>query len=209
MVKRILGTASPLTVDAIGLGCMGMSYAYGKPKNEVEMVQLLRKAVELGETTFDTAEVYGPFTNELLLGKAFKGYHDRITIATKGGIKVVDGKQVVDGNLRGLVDSVEGSLKRLQLDTIDMYYLHRVDPKVPIEEIAETMGQLIKAGKIKHWGLSEASVQTIRKANAIQPLTAVESEYSLWTREPEKELIPTLKKLGIGLVPFSPLGKGF
>lgn len=209
MVKRTLGTASPLTVDAIGLGCMGMSYAYGKPKNEVEMVQLLRKAVELGETTFDTAEVYGPFTNELLLGKAFKGYHDRITIATKGGIKVVDGKQVVDGNLRGLVDSVEGSLKRLQLDTIDMYYLHRVDPKVPIEEIAETMGQLIKAGKIKHWGLSEASVQTIRKANAIQPLTAVESEYSLWTREPEKELIPTLKKLGIGLVPFSPLGKGF
>ncbi|MBS0955952.1 aldo/keto reductase [Lactiplantibacillus plantarum] len=209
MVKRTLGTASPLTVDAIGLGCMGMSYAYGKPKNEVEMVQLLRKAVELGETTFDTAEVYGPFTNELLLGKAFKGYHDCITIATKGGIKVVDGKQVVDGNLRGLVDSVEGSLKRLQLDTIDMYYLHRVDPKVPIEEIAETMGQLIKAGKIKHWGLSEASVQTIRKANAIQPLTAVESEYSLWTREPEKELIPTLKKLGIGLVPFSPLGKGF
>ncbi|WP_285299635.1 aldo/keto reductase [Lactiplantibacillus plantarum] len=209
MVKRTLGTASPLTVDAIGLGCMGMSYAYGKPKNEVEMVQLLRKAVELGETTFDTDEVYGPFTNELLLGKAFKGYHDRITIATKGGIKVVDGKQVVDGNLRGLVDSVEGSLKRLQLDTIDMYYLHRVDPKVPIEEIAETMGQLIKAGKIKHWGLSEASVQTIRKANAIQPLTAVESEYSLWTREPEKELIPTLKKLGIGLVPFSPLGKGF
>lgn len=209
MVKRTLGTASPLTVDAIGLGCMGMSYAYGKPKNEVEMVQLLRKAVELGETTFNTAEVYGPFTNELLFGKAFKGYHDRITIATKGGIKVVDGKQVVDGNLRGLVDSVEGSLKRLQLDTIDMYYLHRVDPKVPIEEIAETMGQLIKAGKIKHWGLSEASVQTIRKANAIQPLTAVESEYSLWTREPEKELIPTLKKLGIGLVPFSPLGKGF
>lgn len=209
MVKRTLGTASPLTVDAIGLGCMGMSYAYGKPKNEVEMVQLLRKAVELGETTFDTDEVYGPFTNELLLGKAFKGYHDRITIATKGGIKVVDGKQVVDGNLRGLVDSVEGSLKRLQLDTIDMYYLHRVDPKVPIEEIAETMGQLIKTGKIKHWGLSEASVQTIRKANAIQPLTAVESEYSLWTREPEKELIPTLKKLGIGLVPFSPLGKGF
>ncbi|ARK35251.1 aldo/keto reductase [Lactiplantibacillus plantarum] len=192
MVKRTLGTASPLTVDAIGLGCMGMSYAYGKPKNEV-----------------DTAEVYGPFTNELLLGKVFKGYHDRITIATKGGIKVVDGKQVVDGNLRGLVDSVEGSLKRLQLDTIDMYYLHRVDSKVPIEEIAETMGQLIKAGKIKHWGLSEASVQTIRKANAIQPLTAVESEYSLWTREPEKELIPTLKKLGIGLVPFSPLGKGF
>ncbi|RWZ48993.1 aldo/keto reductase [Lactiplantibacillus plantarum] len=192
MVKRTLGTASQLTVDAIGLGCMGMSYAYGKPKNEV-----------------DTAEVYGPFTNELLLGKVFKGYHDRITIATKGGIKVVDGKQVVDGNLRGLVDSVEGSLKRLQLDTIDMYYLHRVDSKVPIEEIAETMGQLIKAGKIKHWGLSEASVQTIRKANAIQPLTAVESEYSLWTREPEKELIPTLKKLGIGLVPFSPLGKGF
>ncbi|XSE67904.1 aldo/keto reductase [Lactiplantibacillus plantarum] len=209
MVKRTLGTTSPLTVDAIGLGCMGMSSAYGNPKRETEMVQLLRKAVELGETTFDTAEVYGPFTNELLLGKAFKGYHDRITIATKGGIKVVDGKQVVDGNPRGLVASVEGSLKRLQLDAIDMYYLHRVDPKVPIEEVAETMGQLIKAGKIKHWGLSEAGVQTIRKANAIQPLTAVESEYSLWTREPERELIPTLEELGIGLVPFSPLGKGF
>ncbi|MGA3492818.1 aldo/keto reductase [Lactiplantibacillus plantarum] len=148
MVKRTLGTTSPLTVDAIGLGCMGMSSAYGNPKSETEMVQLLRKAVELGETTFDTAEVYGPFTNELLLGKAFKGYHDRITIATKGGIKVVDGKQVVDGNPRGLVASVEGSLKRLQLDAIDMYYLHRVDPKVPIEEVAETMGQLIKAGKI-------------------------------------------------------------
>ncbi|MDT6980636.1 aldo/keto reductase [Levilactobacillus zymae] len=209
MNKRTLGSTSPLTVDAIGLGCMGMSFAYGEPKTEADMIRLLQQAVELGETTFDTAEVYGPFTNERLLGKAFKTYHDRVTIATKGGIKIVDGKQVVDGDPRGLVASVEGSLERLQVDAIDMYYLHRVDPQVPIEDVAETMGRLIKAGKIKHWGLSEAGIQTIRKANAIQPLNAVESEYSLWTREPEKELIPTLKELGIGLVPFSPLGKGF
>jgi len=209
MEKRQLGTTSPLTVDALGLGCMGMSFAYGQPADEADMVRLIQQTVELGETTFDTAEVYGPYTNERLLGKALRGYHDRVTIATKGGIQLVDGKQVVNADPVGLEASVDGSLKRLGVDALDMYYLHRVDPRVPIKTVALTMQKLIKAGKIKHWGLSEAGVQTIRKAHAIQPLTAVESEYSLWTREPEKDLLPTLEELGIGFVPFSPLGKGF
>lgn len=209
MQKRTLGSKSKLIVDSIGLGCMGMSYAYGKPESESDMIQLLRTAIEFGETTFDTAEVYGPYTNEKLLGKAFEGYHDKVTIATKGGIQVIDGKQVVNGKPETLIKSVEGSLSRLGVEAIDMYYLHRVDSNVPIEDVAFTMQKLIQEGKIKHWGLSEAGTDTIRKANAIQPLTAVESEYSLWTREPEKELLPLLEELGIGFVPFSPLGKGF
>lgn len=206
MEKRKLGG---LTVDAMGLGCMGMSFAYGDIPDQKQMIKLLQAAVENGETFFDTAEVYGPFTNETLLGKALAPYKDKVTIATKCGIRIENGKQVVDGNTAGIQRSVEGSLQRLGVDAIDLYYLHRVDPRVPIEEVAYTMGQLKKAGKIKHWGLSEAGVATIRKAHAVEPLAAVESEYSLWTREPEKELLPTLQELGIGFVPFSPLGKGY
>lgn len=209
MKKRQLGQVSPLLVDELGLGCMGMSFSYGQVHDEQEMVKLLQTAVEHGETFFDTAEVYGPYTNESLLGKALHPYRNQVTIATKTGIKMIDGKQVVDGRPEEIIKSIEGSLKRLQVEAIDLYYLHRVDPNVPIEEVADTMAQLIKAGKIKHWGLSEAGTQTIRRAHAVQPLTAVESEYSLWTREPEQDLLPTLDELGIGFVPFSPLGKGF
>ena len=206
MEKRQLGG---LTVDAMGLGCMGMSFAYGDIPDQQQMVKLLQAAVENGETFFDTAEVYGPFTNETLLGKALAPYKDKVTIATKCGIRIENGKQVVDANTAGIQRSVEGSLQRLGVEAIDLYYLHRVDPQVPIEQVAYTMGQLKKAGKIKHWGLSEAGVATIRKAHAVEPLAAVESEYSLWTREPENELLPTLGELGIGFVPFSPLGKGY
>lgn len=207
MNERKLG--KDLSVSEIGLGTMGMSYAYGEIPDKAQMVKVLRESVELGEHFFDTAEVYGPFTNEELLGEALAPYKDKVTIATKGGIKIINGKQVVDGRPEELIKSVEGSLKRLNIEAIDLYYLHRVDPNVPIEEVALTMQKLIKAGKVKHWGLSEAGVKTIRKAHAIEPLTAVESEYSLWTREPEIELIPTLEELNIGFVPFSPLGKGF
>lgn len=206
MEKRQLGG---LTVDAMGLGCMGMSFAYGDIPDQQQMVKLLQAAVENGETFFDTAEVYGPFTNETLLGKALAPYKDKVTIATKCGIRIENGKQVVDANTAEIQRSVEGSLQRLGVEAIDLYYLHRVDPQVPIEQVAYTMGQLKKAGKIKHWGLSEAGVATIRKAHAVEPLAAVESEYSLWTREPENELLPTLEELGIGFVPFSPLGKGY
>ncbi|WP_338028714.1 aldo/keto reductase [Agrilactobacillus composti] len=177
--------------------------------DQKQMVKLLQAAVENGETFFDTAEVYGPFTSESLLGKALAPYKDKVTIATKCGIRIENGKQIVDGNITGIQESVEGSLQRLGVDAIDLYYLHRVDPNVPIEDVAYKMGQLKKAGKIKHWGLSEAGVQTIRKAHGVEPLAAVESEYSLWTREPEQELLPTLESLGIGFVPFSPLGKGY
>ncbi|MGX7197578.1 aldo/keto reductase [Enterococcus olivae] len=208
MKKRKLGNSN-LSVSEIGLGTMGMSFAYGPAPDKKEMVKVLQEAVEMGEYFFDTAEVYGPFANEELLGEALAPYRDKVTIATKCGIKMNDGKQVVDGRPEEILKSVEGSLKRLSVDAIDLYYLHRVDPNVPIEEVALTMQKLKKEGKIKNWGLSEASVQTIRKAHAIEPLAAVESEYSLWTREPEKELIPTLEELGIGFVPFSPLGKGF
>lgn len=208
MQKRKLGS-SGLEVDALGLGCMGMSFAYGAIPDQADMIKLLQSAVESGETFFDTAEVYGPYTNETLLGKALAPYKDQVTISTKCGIRIENGKQVVDANLDGIRRSVEGSLHRLGVDAIDLYYLHRVDPKVPIEDVAFTMGQLIKEGKIKHWGLSEAGVETIKKAHAVQPLAAVESEYSLWTREPEDKLLPLLKKLGIGLMPFSPLGKGY
>lgn len=208
MKTRKLGNRQ-LEVSEIGLGAMGMSYAYGAAPDKKEMIKVLQEAVELGENFIDTAEVYGPFTNEELIAEALAPYKEKVVIATKGGIKVVDGKQVVDGRPEELEKSVEGSLKRLKLEAIDLYYLHRVDPNTPIEEVALTMQKLIKAGKIKHWGLSEASVQTIRKAHSIEPLTAVESEYSLWTREPELELLPALEELGIGFVPFSPLGKGF
>lgn len=208
MKKRKLGNSN-LSVSEIGLGTMGMSFAYGPAPDKKEMIKVLQEAVEMGEYFFDTAEVYGPFANEELLGEALAPYRDKVTIATKCGIKMIDGKQVVDGRPEEILKSVEGSLKRLSVDAIDLYYLHRVDPNVPIEEVALTMQKLKKEGKIKNWGLSEASVQTIRKAHAIEPLAAVESEYSLWTREPEKELIPTLEELGIGFVPFSPLGKGF
>ncbi|EOH94279.1 aldo/keto reductase [Enterococcus pallens] len=208
MKTRRLGTSN-LEVSEIGLGAMGMSYAYGAVPDKKKMIKVLQEAVELGEHFIDTAEVYGPFTNEELIAEALAPYKKDVVIATKVGIKIIDGKQVVDGRPEVIEKSVEGSLKRLKREAIDLYYLHRVDPNTPIEEVALTMQKLIKAGKIKHWGLSEAGVQTIRKAHAIEPLTAVESEYSLWTREPEEELLPTLEELGIGFVPFSPLGKGF
>jgi len=208
MQKRKLGKNGP-EVSALGLGCMGMSYAYGQIPDKKEMISLIHSAVEQGVTFFDTAEMYGPFTNEELLGEALAPYRDKVVIATKFGIKVQDGKQVQDSRPEQIRKSVEGSLKRLKTDVIDLYYQHRVDTTVPIEDVAGAIKELIKEGKIKHWGLSEAGVKTIRRANAIHPLTAVQSEYSLWWRRPEEELIPTLEELGISLVPFSPLGKGF
>lgn len=208
MKKRILGNQD-LEVSAIGLGCMGMSHGYGTASDENEMVQVIRHAIEKGVTFFDTAEVYGPFINEELVGKALEPYRKDIVIASKCGIKTIDGKQVVDGKPEEIRKSIEGSLKRLKTDYVDLYYLHRVDPTVPIEDVAETMKKLYQEGKILHWGLSEAGVQTVRKAHAVFPLTAVQSEYSMWWREPEKELFPVLEELGIGFVPFSPLGKGF
>ena len=188
---------------------MGMSYAYGHIPEKKEMISLIHAAIEKGVTLFDTAEMYGPFTNEELLGEALAPYRNKIVIATKFGIKVQDGKQMQDSSPKQIKKAVEGSLKRLNTDFIDLYYQHRVDTKVPIEEVAGTIKDLIREGKIKHWGLSEAGVKTIRRANAVQPVTAVQSEYSLWWRRPEEELIPTLEELGIGFVPFSPLGKGF
>ncbi|WP_349673213.1 aldo/keto reductase [Lacrimispora sp.] len=207
MKKRILG--KELEVSAIGLGCMGMSHGYGLPADKKEMISMLHSAVEKGVTLFDTAEVYGPYINEELVGEALEPYRNQVVIATKCGIKVLEGKQVVDGKPEVIRKSVEGSLKRLRTDCIDLYYLPRVDPSVPIEEIADTMKELKQQGKICHWGLSEAGVQTIRRAHAVFPLTAVESEYSMWWRQPEDELLPVLEELGIGFVPFSPLGKGF
>ena len=208
MKKRTLGK-SGLEVSALGLGCMGMSFSYGPPKDKAEMISLLRSAVERGVTFFDTAEVYGPFTNEELVGEALVTLRKKVVIATKFGIKNKDGKQIQDSRPEEIRKSVEGSLKRLRTNYIDLYYQHRVDPNIPIEEVAGTIKELINEGKIKHWGLSEAGVKTIRRAHAVLPLTAVESEYSLWWRRPEEELIPTLEELGIGFVPFSPLGKGF
>lgn len=208
MKTRNLGN-SGLVVSEIGFGAMGMSMGYGVRQDRQDMIQVLRDVYEMGERFYDTAEIYGPYHNEELVGEALAPFKNDVTIASKVGIKMVDGKQVVDGNTAGIEKSIEGSLKRLQIDTLDLYYLHRVDPNIPIEEIAETMSKLKKAGKIRHWGLSEAGVNTIRKAHAVEPLAAVESEYSLWTREPEEELLPTLRELGIGFVPFSPLGKGF
>lgn len=208
MKKRILGK-SGLEVSAIGFGCMGLNYAYANTLNKQEGISLLKATYDNGVTFFDTAEIYGPYTNEELVGEALSPIRDKVVIATKFGIKLEDGKQIQDSNPAHIRKSVEGSLKRLKTDYIDLYYQHRVDVNTPIEEVAETIKLLIKEGKIKHWGLSEAGVETIRKAHAVQPVTAVESEYSLWWRKPEEQLIPTLEELGIGLVPFSPLGKGF
>jgi len=188
---------------------MGMSYAYGVIRDKKEMISLIHSAVDLGITFFDTAEMYGPFTNEELLGEALALYRDKVVIATKFGIKVQDGKQVQDSHPEQIRKSVEGSLKRLNTGYIDLYYQHRVDPSVSIEDVAGTIKDLIHEGKVKHWGLSEAGVKTIRRAHAVQPLTAVQNEYSLWWRRPEEELLPALEELGIGLVAFSPLGKGF
>ena len=209
MQKRKLGN-SGLEVSAIGLGCMGMSMAYGPPADKKEMIALIGKAVERGVTLFDTAELYGPYTNEELVGEALAPYRNRVVIATKFGFKLdSSGQQVQDSRPERIRQSVEGSLKRLRVEAIDLYYQHRVDPDVPIEDVAGTVKDLIRAGKVKHFGLSEPGVKTIRRAHAVQPVTAVESEYSLWWRRPEEELLPTLDELGIGLVPFSPLGKGF
>jgi aryl-alcohol dehydrogenase-like predicted oxidoreductase len=208
MQKRKLGK-NGLEVSALGLGCMGMSYAYGEIPGKKEMISLIQKAVEDGVTFFDTAEMYGPFTNEELVGEALAPYRDQVVIATKFGIKMQDGKQVQDSRPEQIRKSIEGSLKRLNTEFIDLYYQHRVDTAVPIEDVAGTIKDLIREGKIKHWGLSEAGVKTIRRAHAVQPLTAIQSEYSLWWRRPEEELVPTLEELGIGFVTFSPLGKGF
>ena len=213
MQKRKLGK-SDLEVSALGLGCMGMSFSYGPPKDKREMTALLHAAVERGITFFDTAEVYGPFLNEELVGEALAPFRDKLVIATKFGFDLSgDDKRPGAAGLNSrpehIKQAVEGSLKRLKVKTIDLLYQHRVDPNVPIEDVAGAVKELIREGKVKHFGLSEAGVKTIRRAHAIQPLTALQSEYSLWTRTPEKEVIPTLEELGIGFVPFSPLGKGF
>jgi aryl-alcohol dehydrogenase-like predicted oxidoreductase len=208
MQKRKLGK-NGLEVSALGLGCMGMNYAYGEIPGKKEMISLIQKAVEDGVTFFDTAEMYGPFTNEELVGEALAPCRNKVVIATKFGIKMQDGKQVQDSRPEQIRKSIEGSLKRLNTDYIDLYYQHRVDTAVPIEDVAGAMKDLIREGKIKYWGLSEAGVKTIRRAHAVQPLTAIQSEYSLWWRRPEEELVPTLEELGIGFVTFSPLGKGF
>jgi aryl-alcohol dehydrogenase-like predicted oxidoreductase len=213
MKKRILG--NNIEVSAIGLGCMGMSHAYGEIKDSKEMTVLLQKAVDLGVTFFDTAEVYGPFINEELLGDALSGLRDKVVIATKFGFKIgADGKinwsdDGVDSRPENIRKVCEASLKRLKTDVIDLFYQHRVDKKVPIEDVAGTVSELIKEGKVKHFGLSEAGVETIRSAHKVQKVTALQSEYSLWHRKPEAEILPLLEELGIGFVPFSPLGRGF
>jgi aryl-alcohol dehydrogenase-like predicted oxidoreductase len=212
MQKRKLGK-SELEVSAIGLGCMGMSFGYGPPQDKQEMMAVIRAAVESGVTFFDTAEVYGPFTNEELVGEALAPVRDQVIIATKFGFKPAsDGSgrwSELDSRPEHIKEVAEASLKRLRTDVIDLFYQHRVDPNVPIEDVAGAVKDLIQAGKVRHFGLSEAGVQTIRRAHAVQPVTALQSEYSLWWREPEAEILPTLAELGIGFVPFSPLGKGF
>jgi aryl-alcohol dehydrogenase-like predicted oxidoreductase len=213
MQKRKLGKSN-LEVSAIGLGCMGMSFSYGPPKDKREMTALLHAAVERGVTFFDTAEVYGPFTNEDLLGEALAPLRKQVVIATKFGFDLSGsdnrpGAPGLNSRPEHIKQAVEGSLKRHKIQTIDLLYQHRVDPNVPIEDVAGTVKELIQTGKVKHFGLSEAGVQTIRRAHAVQPLTALQSEYSLWWRRPEAEVIPTLEELGIGFVPYSPLGKGF
>jgi aryl-alcohol dehydrogenase-like predicted oxidoreductase len=208
MQKRKLGSSN-LEVSAIGLGCMGMSYGYGPAGDKKEMIALIRQAVDRGVTFFDTAQIYGPFTNEELVGEALHPFRGRVVIATKFGLRSDNGQQVTDSHPEYIKQSVEGSLKRLKVDAIDLLYQHRVDPNVPIEDVARAVKDLIREGKVRHFGLSEAGVQTIRRAHGVQPVTAVQSEYSLWWRRPEEELLPTLEELGIGLVPFSPLGKGF
>jgi aryl-alcohol dehydrogenase-like predicted oxidoreductase len=210
MQKRTLGKSN-LEVSALGLGCMGMSFAYGPPADKQEMIALIHKAVERGITFFDTAEAYGPFTNEELVGEALAPFRGHVVIATKFGFKLgPNGEQLgQDSRPEHIKQVAEASLKRLKVDTIDLFYQHRVDPDVPIEDVAGAVKDLIREGKVKHFGLSEAGVRTIRRAHAVQPVTALQSEYSLWWRAPEAEVLPTLEELGIGFVPFSPLGKGF
>jgi aryl-alcohol dehydrogenase-like predicted oxidoreductase len=210
MQKRKLGKSN-LEVSALGLGCMGMSSMYGSPKDKQEMISVIQAAVDLGVTFFDTAEVYGPFTNEDLVGEALAPVRAQVVIATKFGFQFDDtGKQVgMNSRPEHIKQVAEASLKRLKTNVIDLFYQHRVDPEVPIEDVAGAVQDLIKAGKVKHFGLSEAGVQTIRRAHAVQPVTALQSEYSLWWREPEAEILPALEELGIGFVPFSPLGRGF
>jgi aryl-alcohol dehydrogenase-like predicted oxidoreductase len=212
MQKRKLGKSN-LEVSALGLGCMGMSFSYGAAHDDQEMISLIRAAVDRGVTFFDTAEVYGPFTNEVLLGKALSPIREQVVIATKFGFNLnADGSpgwQGLNSRPEHIKEVADASLKRLKIDAIDLFYQHRVDPDVPIEEVAGAVKELIQAGKVRHFGLSEAGAQTIRRAHAVQPVTALQSEYSLWWRKPEAEVIPTLEELGIGLVPYSPLGKGF
>ena len=212
MQKRKLGN-SKLEVSALGLGCMGMSFSYGPPKDKQEMVSLLHAAVERGITFFDTAEVYGPFTNEELLGEALSSLRDKLVIATKFGFSMnADGKpgsHSLNSRPEHIKEVAEASLKRLRIDVIDLFYQHRVDPNVPVEDVAGTVKDLIQQGKVRHFGMSEAGAASISRAHAVQPVTALQSEYSLWWREPEKEILPTLEELGNGFVPFSPLGKGF
>jgi len=210
MQKRTLGRSN-LEVSALGLGCMGMSFGLGPAADRRQSTDVLHKAVERGVTLFDTAEVYGPFTNEELVGAALAPFKGRVAIATKFGFRLdKDGKQVgLDSRPAHIRQVAEASLKRLGVEAIDLFYQHRVDPDVPIEDVAGTVKELIREGKVKHFGLSEAGVQTIRRAHAVQPVTALQSEYSLWWREPEQEILPTLEELGIGFVPFSPLGRGF
>jgi aryl-alcohol dehydrogenase-like predicted oxidoreductase len=209
MQKRKLGKSN-LEVSAIGLGCMGLSFGYGPAVEKQQGISIIRAAVERGVTFFDTAEVYGPFTNEELVGEALAPFRDQVVIATKFAFKIENGKQAgLDSRPEHIKEVADASLKRLKTDRIDLFYQHRVDPNVPIEDVAGAVKNLIQAGKVKHFGLSEAGAQTIRRAHKVQPVTALQSEYSLWFREPEKEIIPTLEELGIGFVPFSPLGKGF
>ncbi len=217
MQKKKLGK-SGLEVSALGLGCMGMSFSYGPPKDKQEMITLLRTAVERGIDFFDTAEVYGPFINEELVGEALAPLRDKVVIATKFGFDIAPGKDprgmkgampALNSRPEHIREVAEASLKRLRIDTIDLFYQHRVDPDVPIEEVAGAVKELIKEGKVKYFGLSEAGVQTIRRAHAVQPVAALQNEYSLWWRRPEEEILPTLEELGIGLVAYSPLGKGF
>jgi len=209
MQKRILGK-SGLEVSALGLGCMGMSFGYGPAGDKKEMISVIRAAVARGVTFFDTAEIYGPFTNEELVGEALAPFRAQVAIATKFGFRLADGKHAgLDSRPEHIKEIAEASLKRLKIEVIDLFYQHRVDPEVPIEDVAGAVRELIRAGKVRHFGLSEAGAQTIRRAHAVQPVAALQSEYSLWWREPEATVLPTLEELGIGFVPFSPLGKGF
>lgn len=212
MQKRKLGKSN-LEVSALGLGCMGMSFSYGPPANKSDMIALTRAAVERGVTFFDTAEVYGPFTNEELVGEALAPFRGKVAIATKFGFKLKPNGEPgflgLNSKPERIKEVAEASLKRLRVDAIDLFYQHRVDPEVPIEDVADAVKDLIREGKVKHFGLSEAGAKTIRRAHAVQPVTALQSEYSLWTRGPEAEILPTLEELGIGFVPYSPLGKGF
>lgn len=208
MQKRKLGKCG-LEVSALGLGCMGLSFGYGPAADKQDAIRLIRAAVEKGLMFFDTAECYGPFTNEEVVGEALEPFRSQVVIATKFGFKDGDTKAGFDSTPQRIRVSIEGSLKRLRTDHVDLYYQHRVDPNVPVEDVAGTVKELIKEGKVKHFGMSEAGAQTIRRAHAVQPVTALQSEYSMWWREPEAEILPTLEELGIGFVPFSPLGKGF